>query len=271
MNPSTLTPHQARRRRLGLGVLGALGGAAAAWLPTPARAYSGSDVSGTWRIDGNGHRGGMELVQHASGEISGFMYDGDDVRGYFVPATGLVVLMRGPVSRPMQAFIATLSPDGLHLSGSFYALGAAAGASSTRHVFGFRAVRPSWPDPTSYPPALQSASAPSLASAYTFFNRPSEFPAWTLPLRFNPTPGSLFIAGDITGSLAGEPVYGHYASGSGSLVLARPTGGQIGQFYVARVNLGAWGSQTVLGWFYALTPGMGASPQGMRYDWRAQT
>ena len=274
MNLSKLNPAQASRRRISLSLIGAFGstlGAAALVLPTPARAFSSGDISGVWRIDGNGFLGDMILVQQPGGEISGTMYGSDDVRGYFVPSSGLVVLMRGPVARPSQAFIGTVSSNGVHLSGSFYALSTGAGATATRHVFGFRAVRPSWPDPVSYPPALGPVSVPSLASNHTVYNRPSEFPAWTLPLRFNHPAGSTFISGDITGSFAGDAVYGHYAPGSGSLVMLRPTAGQAGQLFLANVALGWWGSQVMAGWFYALTPGMGASPERMRYDWRAQT
>jgi hypothetical protein len=257
------------RNRRGL-VLSLLTGIVAASLGMPAQAQS--SMAGNWSINGNGYPGGLGLNQGPNGELSGTIYNGDDVFGFHSTGSRIAVLLRGPQHAPTQAFVGDIDASGNEWRGKFYALTAGMGANATRNTFGFRAVRGSAPYVYYGDPALGPAAVNCLVPNFTVNNRPSEFPAWTFALTLtNPSPPFGCISGEFTGSIAGDPIYGHYAPGSGSIVFVRMNGGLPAQLYYGQVSGGAlFSPQRITGSFYALTGGMGASSTRMRYDWAAQ-
>lgn len=229
-------------------------------------------MTGTWRINGNGYLSGMGLTQDAAGYLQGSMY-GDDAYGYHASGPGHAVLLRGPRAAPTQAYVGEVDSAGNFWGGVFYALTPGMGATASRHVFGFTARR----QPVSYvyysTPSTGGATNNCLLPTFTVSNRPSEYGNnWTFLLRFdNPAPPFGCITGSVTGTIAGDPFYGHYSPGSGSLVLLRMNGGLPAQFYVAQVSTPFLGKQSLSGNFHALTVSMGAGSTRMRYDWTAQS
>ena len=214
-----------------------------------------SNLSAVWRLNGNGFLGNLTLEQVQDGALSGTMY-GDPVVGYYASGERIAVLLRGPLNKPIQAFVAQVTPDGLSLSGNFYALNASSsGGTASRNVFSFSAQRGPSTDPSN-PGQPQSASGPNII-------------AGSHDLNGNGHRGFLQVSqaadGTLSGNVYGNTLEGHYATGTGSVAFLRySASGQPFQLYVGRVT-----ASGMNGNFYALNAGAGASSQRVRYDWSA--
>ena len=214
-----------------------------------------ADLSATWRINGNGYPGELIVRQAADGSLSGSIY-GDPLSGHHAPGERVAVLLRGPLGRPLQAIVVEVSADGMAIGGRLFALNAMnAGASPARNVFGFSGQRAAAAPPGA--PALPASGAgpASIAGSHAIIG--------------NGHPGALALTqapdGSVNGTVYGQPMDGHYASGTGSVALIRYAApGQPMQLYVGSAT-----PQGLRGEFYALTAGGGASLQRMRFAWSA--
>jgi hypothetical protein len=224
--------------------------------PPPVAAGGGAgNLSATWRINGNGFPGDVIVRQAPDGSLSGSMY-GDPLSGYYASGERMAVLLRGPVNRPIQAFIGQVSPDGASFSGRFYALNATnAGGSPARNVFAFAAQRDA-PNPPGHPGVPDSAASLASIAGTHDFNGNGFFGQFVV---------SQGPEGSLNGSVYGQQVEGHYAAGTGSVAFIRFSGpGQPFQLFVGSVTPGG-----MRGEFFALNGSAGASPQRMRYEWSA--
>jgi hypothetical protein len=256
---------RALRRRMVLGSLGALSASAVGLVPSQALAQVSPSIDGVWNFNGNGYLTGLVVRQGSDGSLAGSTLYGEPVDGFYSPQEGRFVLLRGPAARPTQVFLGTVSA-GL-LSGVFYALTPGMGATPQLHTFHFVASRP----PLHYGAATAEAGPPTAVECldlhYTAYNRPREFSNWTMRLSLEQF---ACHGGTVSGLLDGDVIYGHYAYGSGSLAFMRLHAGMPAQFYRARVEQIAF-HIALLGYFTALTPGMGASLQRIDYDWWARS
>lgn len=228
------------------------------------------DLSSVWRINGNGWNGALDLRQASDGRITGFMY-GDPVQGFYSRAERRLVLLRGPLQRPTQAFVGDISADGEQWQGRLYTLDTGpSGGSFSRNLYAFSASRYG-AAPTTLPslPVTQGTGA-RLPRIYYFNNRPLEFR--------NTQSGILdfmTVAADnsFAGTLYGDPVYGHLALASGVLAMVRMRGDVPIQFIVGQAQ--AWPRQQEWdiprfeGTYYALNDDGGVLPLRMTFDWTA--
>lgn len=222
-----------------------------------------ASLAGIWKINGNGWPGDLVIDQAADGALSGTIY-GETMRGFHSSSQRLAVLLRGPLAAPIQAFIAEVSADGHSLSGTFYLLNATdAGATPGRNSFSFAARRSGAAAPAIGPPTQSPAGPTALARDFTVFNRPAEF-GQAQRFSMSLVDGA---NGAVTGIAFGDPVAGHYAGGTGTLVFVRMSGGLPYQVFIGRVGTAAPGE--ISGEFYPLTRGAGASLSRIRYDWSA--
>lgn len=113
----------------------------------PTAAPGPASVAGALAVSGNGHAGSLVLSQAADGTLSGTIY-GDALSGHYAAGTGTIAFLRFTGAQPTQLYVGTATPQGI--SGEFYALAVAAGASSRR-------MRYAW---TAQPAAAASAPAP---------------------------------------------------------------------------------------------------------------
>ncbi len=231
---------------------------AVAYVAPPPSAPAGGgagNLSATWRINGNGYPGDVIVRQAPDGSLSGSMY-GDPLSGYYASGERMAVLLRGPVNRPIQAFIGQVSPDGAAITGRFYALNATnSGGSPARNVFAFAAQRDA-PNPPGHPGVPNSAAGlASIAGTHNFNGN-----GFVGQFAVNQGPD-----GSLNGSVYGQQAEGHYAAGTGSVAFIRYSGpGQPFQLFVGNVTPGG-----MRGEFFALNGSAGASPQRMRYEWSA--
>ncbi len=259
---------QSKRRGFGIVMLTNL---MAAGLGAAAPAWAQTSMAGIWSINGNGYPGGISLSQQAGGELFGTIYSGEWAQGFHSSGSRIAVLLRGSPYRPTQAFVGELDGATNEWRGTFYALNNAMGGTAARNAFGFRAVRGNSGNVNYSQPVLGPAAAQCLTPNFTVHNRPSEYANWTFSLNLvNPSPPFGCITGEFEGTIAGDPIYGHYAPGSGSIVFLRMNAGTPSQFYVGQVTGGTFlDPQRIVGSFYALTYSMGATTSRMRYDWKA--
>ncbi len=169
----------------------------------------------------------------------------------------MAVWLRGPAGEPIQAFVGQVSPDGLSFSGRLQALNATnSGGAPARNVYAFSALRAAASAPGN-PGLPGSAAGPaSIAGAHQVSGN-----GYIGPLQLNQAPD-----GTLSGTIYGNPVEGHYASGTGSVAFIRYSGsGQPFQLFVGTVN-----AQGMRGEFYALNSSAGASPQRMKFEWSTQ-
>ncbi len=224
------------------------------------------DLAGDWDILANGHAGRMSLQNLANGFMAGRMYDNNNVlSGYYCAASQQLVLVRQVGGNIGQVFIGQVFRQGLVISGTFYALSQAWGATHGRNAFSFLASRYPLSAPTGTPAiTLGSANRACLPPSYQVKNRPAEFGQnWLVPLNFTQSWFSC-VSADLTGTLDGGRFFGHYAHLTGSLVLLRMLGTQPFQFYRGQVS---GNNASIAGDFFALTTGAGATPQRVMYDW----
>jgi len=213
-----------------------------------------SNLSAPWRINGNGYPGEAVLQQAADGSLSGMIY-GNPLSGFHAPAERTVVWLRGAPTQPDQAFVGDVSPDSGSISGRLYALTGGGGANPARNVFAFSALRAA-PQAPGHPGVPNVTLGPASV-------------AGTLALMANNYAGALVLNqasdGTLSGSLYGDRLSGHYASGSATIAFLRFSGAQPMQLYIGNVT-----PQGMSGEFYALTVPAGGSAQRMRYDWSAR-
>lgn len=255
-----------RRRSFLIGSIGALGAAATGLSSGLARAQAGAAINGVWNLNANYYPGTLDIRQGGDGSLDGSTMYGEPIRGFYSPVQGKVVLLRGPATRPTQVFVGTVTGTGSNsrINGSFYALTPSMGATRVRNRFNFVASRP----PLAFGPEPlvgQAAGPGCLNRSFVVYNRPSEYRSWTMPLVFDSAP---CISDSLEENFDTDRFYGHYASGSGSLVFMRLNGGAPAQFYSARVDP-YWFEQQIGGSFCALTSGMGAGTERIEYDWWA--
>jgi hypothetical protein len=214
-----------------------------------------ADLSAIWRINGNGYPGELIVRQAADGSLSGSIY-GDPLSGHHAPGERVAVLLRGPLGRPLQAMVVEVSADGMAIGGRLFALNAInAGASPARNVFGFSGQRAAAAPPGAPALPVSGVGPASIAGSHAIIG--------------NGQPGALALTqapdGSLNGTVYGQPMDGHYASGTGSVALMRYAApGQPMQLYVGSAT-----PQGLSGEFYALTTGGGASLQRMRFAWSA--
>jgi hypothetical protein len=221
-------------------------------------AQSVVNLTGRWRINGNHFPGDLVLQQAPDGTLSGTIY-GNPLTGYHASAARSAVMLRGPASRPDQVYVATISADARSMSGVFYALNAAnGGASMARNVFPFRVQRGTTSTPSS-PGSLPSFTAGGPASI-----------DGTYEIDGNGFRGPLVIAQSADGALTGtrvytDPIYGHYAQGTGTMVFVRERGGRPFQVFTGT----AYGSNPPIlnGNFLPLNAGGGASAERLLFRW----
>jgi alpha-tubulin suppressor-like RCC1 family protein len=222
--------------------------------------------SGPWKLNGNGWPGDVTVEQAADGRLSGSIY-GEKIIGFYASGERVGVWLRVPAGlEPMQAFVGEASADGLNFSGRLYALNTLiAGGSSERNVFSFKARRaapgatpavvPS--DPGVLPPAPAQQGPASVAGTYQ--------------IRGNGSTGTMVLNqaadGALTGTIYGQRLDGHYASGTGSIAFIRSSSGA-GVFSPYQLFVGTVTPRGGLrGDFYALSSGAGASMARMKYSW----
>lgn len=229
------------------------------------------NLAGRWQINGNGWPGTLELTQDADGRITGAIYGGEPVQGFYARSERRLVLLRGPLQRPIQAFVGEVSADGERWQGQLHTLDAGpSGGSFGRNLFAFAAERYG-PAPSALPslPVTQG-TAPALPRLFYFYNRPSEFQ--------NTQRGHLDFSAigtdnSFDGTLYGDPVFGHFAVSTGVLAMVRSRGGVPIQFFVGQAQ--AWPRQPeafvprFVGRFHALHAEGGALPSRMSFDWSA--
>lgn len=231
----------------------------------------GGNLAGRWQINGNGWPGDLDLTQDADGRVTGTIYGGEPVQGFYSRSERRLVLLRGPATRPIQAFVGDVSTDGERWQGQLYTLDTgASGGHFARNVFSFAAQRYG-PAPGALPPVpVTQGSAPRLPRWYRYFNRPAELQ--------NTQPGVLDLStitfdNQFDGTLYGDPVFGHFVVSTGVLAMVRLRGNMPIQFYVGQAQ--AWPLQPeadvprFTGRFYALNADGGALPSRMRFDWSA--
>ena len=139
--------------------------AAAVIVAAGATGANPADLSGTWRLNGNGYSGDVTLQQAPDGGVTGSIY-GNPMTGYYASGERIGVWLRGHGGRPIQFLVAQLAPDGSALGGRLFALNAhSAGGSSARNVFGFSAQRQGTPANPALPGAMPGPL--SVAGSYT--------------------------------------------------------------------------------------------------------
>ena len=215
-----------------------------------------TNLTGPWRINGNGFQGDLNIVQSANGTLTGTMY-GNPITGYAASTAGQALILRGPPNAPDQVYIASLAVDGRTLTGTFYALNAAnGGASAARNVFPFRASKGTGSTPSSPGPLPGGVgSTANIAGSYTIDG--------------NGTSGPLVIRpgadGAITGTVYGEQLRGHYAAGTGTAAFVRELNNLPFQVFVGT----AYGSNPprLSGTFYPLGAAGGASATRLQFEW----
>ncbi|MEZ5512533.1 MAG: hypothetical protein R3F58_01520 [Steroidobacteraceae bacterium] len=227
-------------------------------------AQNAVDLTGRWRINGNGFVDDLTLQQATDGTVSGTLY-GDPVTGYVAGGARQAILLRGPTNAPDQVYIASVSADQGLLSGTFYALNTAnGGASRARNVFPFRAARGTSNTPPSPGPMPGGVPGPSRLDG-TYLEFDANGFGGTLVL------SSIGPDGAIDGRIDG-PIYngaqlrhGHFAAGTGTLAFARMANGVPFQVFVG----GASGSNSVRlsGTFYPLNAAGGASQAKLQFPW----
>lgn len=235
-----------------------------------------NNLSGTWRINGNGYPGDLVISQAVSGgriptggRIQGSMYN-DSIVGYFSTGERTMVLVRySPAGTTMQAFVGQVNALGTRWEGRFYGLDTSwSGASATRNAWSFVATRGTSSTPATPPALIPTISPVAIADSFNFYNRPAEFgKAW--PGALNITSGSLSspTSGQIAGNLYGDQIVGTYANGT--IAFLRLTNQQPTQVYVGEDYASELVSWRLDGSFYPLTEVEGASPMRMTYDWLA--
>ncbi|MEI7466418.1 MAG: hypothetical protein WCJ87_13830, partial [Burkholderiales bacterium] len=186
-----------------------------------------ADQSAPWKLNGNGYPGEVTVQQSPDGALRGSIY-GDPLTGHYAPGERIGVWLRGPAGRPIQAFIGQASADGMTSSGRLYALNTSnSGASPARNVFAFIAQRAA-PAAPGNPGVPNSAAGPaSVAGAHQINGN-----GFVGPLQLNQAPD-----GTLTGTIYGQMLEGHYASGTGSIALIRYSGpAQPFQLFVGTVT-----------------------------------
>lgn len=210
-------------------------------------------VAGAWRINANGYPGDLLLQQTGEGAVSGSMY-GEPVFGWSAAGERTLALLRGPIGRPIQFYVAQHTPDGALLDGLFYALNATtAGGSTTRNVFGFRGLRSEVP--ANKPSPARASGPPNLSGGYTIDGNGY---VGTLTLAQGPD-------GTLNGTAYADRIEGHYASGTGTVAFVRFSGATPSQVFVGSVV-----GDELRGDFFALTAAAGASAQRVRFGWSAR-
>jgi hypothetical protein len=231
-------------------------------------------VAGTWQLNANGHTTDLALSQDAQNVVTGDMFGLRDVTGYYSPGERTLVLLRGDPKRPMQAFVGTLSSDGLKMSGRFHVLdNPVGGGSHARNVYDFAADR------TRY---AQTPGLPALPMVYGHGDtlRGTYVYPYTGSDPLAPWQDSIYLGNgadalaNVQGTMYGQLLQGTFARNVGTLAFVRvPAGGLPLRLYVGRSQLRVNGNglqaDRLIGKSYALTPAAGASPQRMSYDWQA--
>lgn len=226
-------------------------------------------LAGDWLLNGNGFAGILRLQHLFNGRMGGQMYTADDVlQGYYCTSTLQLTLVRSRHGDIGQVFVGQVYRGGLVISGEFYALSAAWGATPDRNRFGFAANRSQLGAPTSALPPQTRGSVGCLPPHMVVANRPAEFGHnWLINLNFTQSWFSC-VAHEVTGSIDGDPIFGHYALNSGSLVFLRLRNGVPFQFYRGMVSrAGLLEPVRIRGDFLALSDEAGASAQRMAFDW----
>lgn len=214
-----------------------------------------ADLGASWRLNGNGFRGALQITQASDGSLSGTMY-GDPVTGRYAAGERVAVLMRGPANKPIQAFVAEVAPDGRSMSGVFYALNThTAGGAGSRNVFAFTAQRNSTVDPPDPGRPVKAAGPRGIGASHTINGN-----GYIGSLSFEEAPD-----GALRGHVYGQTLEGHYAAGTGTVAFVRhDTAGRPFQFYAGDVT-----PSGMVGTFYALVAEAGATKQRVRFAWRA--
>lgn len=230
-----------------------------------------SAITDRFGVNGNGSLGTLSFEQGRDGTIAGTLYD-EPVQGFSADGEGMMVLLRGPLHRPHQAWVGRFSPDRRRWSGLLYGLDTRiAGHGPGQNTFAFDARRaPDAVPSVLVPPVLMQGTAPKMSELATVFNRPQEFGAnqsGTLQVLRSDSEGNL------EGLIFGDPWYGHFAGAHGTLALVRMRGGRPQQFFFGQAQPGVLLPRgfvpRFVGSFYALTPEAGATPQRMVFDWSA--
>lgn len=229
------------------------------------------NLAGRWQINGNGWPGELDLTQEADGRIAGTIYGGEPVQGFYSRSERRMVLLRGPLKRPIQAFVGDVSADGERWQGQLYTLDTgASGGSYSRNVFAFAAQRYG-PAPSLLPAVpVTQGSAPRLPRWYRFYNRPAEFQNTQMGwLDFS----TIALDNQFDGTFYGDPAFGHFAAATGVLAMVRSRADVPMQFFVGQAQ--AWPRQPeadvprFVGRFYALSAEGGALPSRMSFGWSA--
>lgn len=224
-----------------------------------ANAQGSGDLTGRWRINGNGFSGDLVIAQGTDGVLSGSMY-GNPITGFMAAGARQAVILRGPAAAPDQVYVATLAADERTMSGSFFAFNTVnGGASAERNVFAFRAQRgtsatPSSPGPLPY----TGVGAPPKRIVGSYQIDGNGFGG---PLRID----SQSADGAVRGIVYTESLIGHYAHATGTVTFLRMLNGAPFQVFVGT----ATGDSPLRlgGTFYPLNAAGGATRQRVQYEW----
>lgn len=257
-----------------------------------------ADLTSLWKINGNGSPGDLDLIHAADGTLSGHMYNGDRIQGFYSPKERIAVILRGHgpdlMNRPHQAYIGHVSEDGNALTGNFYTLNTTSGGNWTRNVFSFAARRGTNQHPTVLPGFTPNAGQRELSSwIYRICNRPAEFGTSQCGILrltvdsnpMSPTRGSLsgplssindgdFLFIPSSDTVWDGDIYGHYTTTTGSVAFIRLRHDRPFQLFVGDVVDGPESGilfRRAQGYFYTLTSEAGASAERIKFDWFAES
>lgn len=230
-----------------------------AWCCVVARAQGSGDLSGRWRINGNGYSGDLVISQGTDGLLSGSMY-GNPISGFMAAGARQAVILRGPAAAPDQVYVATLAADERTMSGNFFAFNTVnGGASAERNVFAFRAQRGTSATPSSPGPL-----------PYTGIGAPPKRIVGTYQIVGNGLRGPLRIDsqaadGAVRGIVYTESLTGHYAHATGTVAFFRMLNGAPFQVFVGTAT--GQSPPRLSGTFYPLNAAGGATRQKVQYEW----